>query len=202
MRKLEDSPMDKRVVFCGQGELPDWLAEHSLPKTMPDLAVAFSETNFFEKLGHNITELRESTGKNKTEFAQDCGLARVHLGRLENGKVSNSTIKSLVAIADAAGKSVEISFLQDTNEASSNLGAIFSKSTLVNLGQNITELRESTGKNKTEFAQECGLTRVHLGRLEKGNDENPSINNLGMMANAAGKVLQVRFVDIDAQTLG
>ena len=64
------------------------------------------------------------------------------------------------------------------------------------LGEDVSLLRQSTGKNITVFAPEVGLSRGHLSKLENGRG-NPTISTLGAIAKAGGKTLQISYIDQD-----
>ncbi|MGM0122810.1 hypothetical protein IGI37_000176 [Enterococcus sp. AZ194] len=61
----------------------------------------------------------------------------------------------------------------------------------------MTNLRESTGLNKTQFATLVGKSRATIDKIEKGQ-MNPSAELMDEIASKAGKKLVIKIVDIDA----
>ncbi|MBO0481534.1 helix-turn-helix transcriptional regulator [Candidatus Enterococcus courvalinii] len=61
----------------------------------------------------------------------------------------------------------------------------------------MTELRESTGMNKSQFAELVGKPRTTIDRIEKGK-MNPSTELMDEIATRAGKKLVIKIVDINA----
>ncbi|HAT81680.1 MAG TPA: XRE family transcriptional regulator [Flavobacterium sp.] len=59
-----------------------------------------SEENFIINLGVHIRQLRESKNLSQQDLADDCGIPKVQIGRIERAKI-NTTIRTLIKIANA-----------------------------------------------------------------------------------------------------
>lgn len=59
-----------------------------------------SEETFILNLGIHIRQLREKRGLSQQDLADDCGIPRNQIGRIERGKI-NTGIKTLIRIANA-----------------------------------------------------------------------------------------------------
>lgn len=59
-----------------------------------------SEETFITNLGTHIRQLRESKNLSQQDLANDCGIPKVQIGRIERAKI-NTTIRTLVKIANA-----------------------------------------------------------------------------------------------------
>lgn len=55
-----------------------------------------------------------------------------------------------------------------------------------NIGQKIRNLRELAGLTMESLAEKAGLSMDHLGRIERGDSQNPGILTLGKIAAALG----------------
>lgn len=58
-----------------------------------------SEENFIENLGTHIRKLRESKNLSQQDLANDCGIPKVQIGRIERAEI-NTTIRTLIKIAN------------------------------------------------------------------------------------------------------
>lgn len=68
------------------------------------------QQNILIKIGKKFKILREKTGKSLTKFADENGLDKALLSRLENG-LANPTVKSLEKIANALNIKIEELFI-------------------------------------------------------------------------------------------
>ena len=59
-----------------------------------------SEETFIANLGIHIRQLREKKGLSQQDLADDCGIPRNQIGRIERGEI-NTTIISLYKICNA-----------------------------------------------------------------------------------------------------
>ena len=59
-----------------------------------------SEETFILNLGIHIRQLREKRGLSQQDLADDCGIPRNQIGRIERGKI-NTGIKTLIRISNA-----------------------------------------------------------------------------------------------------
>jgi transcriptional regulator with XRE-family HTH domain len=59
-----------------------------------------SEETFIINLGTHIRKLREKRGLSQQDLADDCGIPRNQIGRIERAKI-NTGIKTLIRIANA-----------------------------------------------------------------------------------------------------
>ncbi|MBO9583690.1 MAG: helix-turn-helix transcriptional regulator [Flavobacterium sp.] len=59
-----------------------------------------SEETFIANLGIHIRQLREKKGLSQQDLADDCGIPRNQIGRIERAKI-NTGIKTLIRIANA-----------------------------------------------------------------------------------------------------
>ncbi|AOC96126.1 MULTISPECIES: helix-turn-helix domain-containing protein [Flavobacterium] len=59
-----------------------------------------SEEVFIINLGVHIRQLREKKGLSQQDLADDCGIPRNQIGRIERAKI-NTGIKTLIRIANA-----------------------------------------------------------------------------------------------------
>ncbi|WP_343618637.1 helix-turn-helix transcriptional regulator [Flavobacterium sp.] len=59
-----------------------------------------SEETFIANLGIHIRQLREKRGLSQQDLADDCGIPRNQIGRIERAKI-NTGIKTLIRIANA-----------------------------------------------------------------------------------------------------
>ncbi|QOG04649.1 helix-turn-helix domain-containing protein [Flavobacterium sp. MDT1-60] len=59
-----------------------------------------SEETFIMNLGIHIRQLREKKGLSQQDLADDCGIPRNQIGRIERAKI-NTGIKTLIRIANA-----------------------------------------------------------------------------------------------------
>jgi len=59
-----------------------------------------SEETFIINLGTHIRKLREKRGLSQLDLADDCGIPRNQIGRIERAKI-NTGIKTLIRIANA-----------------------------------------------------------------------------------------------------
>jgi len=59
-----------------------------------------SEENFIINLGVHIRQLRESKNLSQQDLADDCGIPKVQIGRIERAKI-NTTVRTLIKIANA-----------------------------------------------------------------------------------------------------
>jgi len=59
-----------------------------------------SEEAFIINLGVHIRQLREKKGLSQQDLADDCGIPRNQIGRIERAKI-NTGIKTLIRIANA-----------------------------------------------------------------------------------------------------
>jgi len=58
------------------------------------------------------------------------------------------------------------------------------------VGQRLTEWRELEGKSLTALAEEAGIAKSYLLKLEKGEVENPGLATLGAVAKALRRTLE------------
>ena len=65
-------------------------------------------------MGYKIKDVREARGMTQEELSKASGVSRVTISGLENGTTRATTTKTLVAIAQALGVSVEQIFFSDT----------------------------------------------------------------------------------------
>ena len=61
-------------------------------------------------MGERIRDLRIDRNMTQEELAEKCGLSRVFINRIENGKANKVMIATAFAIADALGVSVDVLF--------------------------------------------------------------------------------------------
>jgi transcriptional regulator with XRE-family HTH domain len=59
-----------------------------------------SEESFIINLGVHIRQLRESKNLSQQDLADDCGIPKVQVGRIERAKI-NTTVRTLIKIANA-----------------------------------------------------------------------------------------------------
>jgi transcriptional regulator with XRE-family HTH domain len=59
-----------------------------------------SETFFLSKLGVHIRQLREKNGLSQQDLANDSGIPKIQIGRIERAEV-NTTVRTLIKIANA-----------------------------------------------------------------------------------------------------
>ncbi|MCP2029081.1 transcriptional regulator with XRE-family HTH domain [Flavobacterium sp. HSC-32F16] len=59
-----------------------------------------SEETFIVNLGIHIRQLREKRGLSQQGLADDCGIPRNQIGRIERGKI-NTGIRTFIRIANA-----------------------------------------------------------------------------------------------------
>lgn len=59
-----------------------------------------SEETFIVNLGIHVRQLREKRGLSQQDLADDCGIPRNQIGRIERAKI-NTGIKTLIRIANA-----------------------------------------------------------------------------------------------------
>jgi transcriptional regulator with XRE-family HTH domain len=59
-----------------------------------------SEETFITNLGIHIRQLREKKNLSQQDLANDCGIPKVQIGRIERAKI-NTTVRTLVKIANA-----------------------------------------------------------------------------------------------------
>lgn len=61
-----------------------------------------SEETFIANLGIHIRQLREKKNMSQQDLANDCGIPKTQIGRIERAEI-NTTVKNLVKIANALG---------------------------------------------------------------------------------------------------
>lgn len=66
-------------------------------------------------------------------------------------------------------------------------------SSLVAIGQEIRQAREAQGLSLGNLAQQSGLEKASISRIESGKNPNPSLRTLSRLAKALNKSLEVRF---------
>lgn len=59
-----------------------------------------SEDNFIINLGTHIRQLREKKNLSQEDLANDCGIPKSQIARIERAKV-NTTVRTLIKIANA-----------------------------------------------------------------------------------------------------
>jgi transcriptional regulator with XRE-family HTH domain len=59
-----------------------------------------SEETFIKNLGIHIRQLREKNNISQQELANDCGIPKTQIGRIERAEI-NTTIRTLIKIANA-----------------------------------------------------------------------------------------------------
>lgn len=59
-----------------------------------------SEETFIINLGIHIRQLREKNNLSQQDLANDCGIPKAQIGRIERAKV-NTTVRTLIKIANA-----------------------------------------------------------------------------------------------------
>ena len=59
-----------------------------------------SESVFLKELGVHIRQLREKNCLSQQDLANDCGVPKIQIGRIERAEV-NTTVKTLIKIANA-----------------------------------------------------------------------------------------------------
>lgn len=59
-----------------------------------------SEEFFLSNLGTHIRQLREMKNLSQQELANDCGIPKAQIGRIERAEI-NTTVRTLVKIANA-----------------------------------------------------------------------------------------------------
>ena len=59
-----------------------------------------SEESFIENLGRHIRQLREKKNISQEALADDCGIPKIQIGRIERAEI-NTTIRTLIKIANA-----------------------------------------------------------------------------------------------------
>lgn len=64
-------------------------------------------------MGYKIKEVREAKGMTQEELSRSSGISRVTISGLENGTARATTTKTLMAIANALGVSVEQIFFNE-----------------------------------------------------------------------------------------
>ncbi len=65
-----------------------------------------SEETFITNLGTHIRQLRESKNLSQQDLANDCGIPKSQVARIERAKI-NTTVRTLIKIANA----LEIEFI-------------------------------------------------------------------------------------------
>jgi transcriptional regulator with XRE-family HTH domain len=58
-----------------------------------------SEETFIANLGTHIRKLRESKNFSQQDLANDCGIPKVQIGRIERAEI-NTTIRTLIKISN------------------------------------------------------------------------------------------------------
>ena len=59
-----------------------------------------SEKIFLSELGIHIRQLREKKNLSQQDLANDCGIPKIQIGRIERAEV-NTTVRTLIKIANA-----------------------------------------------------------------------------------------------------
>lgn len=59
-----------------------------------------SEKIFLSELGIHIRQLRENKNLSQQDLANDCGIPKIQIGRIERAEI-NTTVKTLIKIANA-----------------------------------------------------------------------------------------------------
>jgi len=67
-------------------------------------------------------------------------------------------------------------------------------SNTLSVGLLIKDTRKKSGLSQKEFAVRMGVSQQVISRLENGEVDNPTIDTLSKIADAAGKKLVVEFV--------
>ena len=74
-----------------------------------------------------------------------------------------------------------------------SMGYLPADKTLINIGQEIREARESAGLSLGGLAEQSGLEKASISRLESGKNPNPSLRTLSRLAKALNRSLEVRL---------
>ncbi|HEV3417396.1 MAG TPA: helix-turn-helix transcriptional regulator [Pirellulales bacterium] len=80
----------------------------------PDLADAVARERFNANVASVIFAMREAAGLTQKELAQRIGTHQSVIARLEGADYDSHSLRMLQRIADALGKRVEISFVDQT----------------------------------------------------------------------------------------
>ena len=73
------------------------------------------------------------------------------------------------------------------------MGYLPADNTLLAIGQELREARESAGLSLGTLAAQSGLEKASISRLESGKNPNPSLRTLSRLARALKRSLEVRL---------
>ncbi|PRM90153.1 transcriptional regulator [Aliarcobacter cryaerophilus] len=65
------------------------------------------------EIGQKIKVLREEKKFTQEKLAQNCGISRVTLGKVEKGELGNTSVKTLDLILDSLGFEIEFKIKQN-----------------------------------------------------------------------------------------
>lgn len=65
-------------------------------------------------MGHKIRDIRILRGMTQEQLAQKSGVSRVSISMIETGKIANVSSKTLRALADALGVSLDDIFFSES----------------------------------------------------------------------------------------
>ncbi|PRM94168.1 helix-turn-helix domain-containing protein [Aliarcobacter cryaerophilus] len=65
------------------------------------------------EIGQKIKVLREEKKLTQEKLAQNCGISRVTLGKVEKGELGNTSVKTLDLILDSLGYEIEFKIKQN-----------------------------------------------------------------------------------------
>jgi len=74
-----------------------------------------------------------------------------------------------------------------------SMGYLPADNTLIAIGQEIREARESAGLSLGSLAEQSGLEKASISRLESGKNPNPSLRTLSRLAKALKRSLEIRL---------
>ena len=73
------------------------------------------------------------------------------------------------------------------------MGYLPATNTLAAIGEEIRQARKSAGLSIGRLAQQSGLEKASISRLESGKNPNPSLRTLSRLAQALNRELEIRL---------
>lgn len=73
------------------------------------------------------------------------------------------------------------------------MGYLPATNTLAAIGEEIRQARKSAGLSIGRLAQQSGLEKASISRLESGKNPNPSLRTLSRLAKALNRELEIRL---------
>jgi transcriptional regulator with XRE-family HTH domain len=144
-------------------------------------------------LATNVLRLRKELGWSTRAFAEQAGISRSFLARVEQGSLGTVSLATVERLAKGFG--VHPAMLMARPGATKLQTSEQRLSTVVASG--VLSRRRRAGWTQGELATRAGVGRSHLAEIEAGG-QNASLDVLARLADALGCSLWVLLADEDA----